>query len=166
MPEDDIPPASADAALALVAATIKFVPQAQALGLEITRVERARAWGRAPYRADLAGETGIIAGGVVTTFLDQLCGAAVGAALDTPGSVATLDLRIDYMRPAEPGRDLLAQAHCYKVTRNVAFVRAVAFEDSPDEPVAHAAAAFMLNSSAGRKPGANLAPRKKAKPAA
>ena len=80
--------------------------------------------------------------------------------MESPTTVATIDLRIDYMRPAEPGRDVLAEAHCYKIGRSVAFVRAVAYDDSPDNPVAHAAAAFMVNSSAGRKVGANVRKKK------
>jgi uncharacterized protein (TIGR00369 family) len=133
-------------------------PHARALGFELTDIARARAWGRAPFRADLVGDParGVIAGGVITALLDNLCGVAAIAALDEPTSTATLDLRIDYMRPAAPGRDVKAEAHCYKVTRSVAFVRAVAYETNPDDPVAHAAAAFMLASDAGRRPGANL----------
>ena len=53
---------------------------------------------------------------------------------------------------------MLARAHCYKLTRSVAFVRAVAYEDDPDDPIAAAQAAFMLDSSSGRKAGANLKP--------
>jgi hypothetical protein len=34
----------------------------------------------------------------------------------------------------------------------------VAYEDDPDDPVAAAQAAFMLDSSAGKKPGANFKP--------
>jgi uncharacterized protein (TIGR00369 family) len=115
-------------------------------------------WGRVPYREELIGdpETGVIAGGVITTFLDTLCGTAAVAAMEHPTTVATIDLRIDYMRPATPHRDVLAEAHCYKLGRNVAFVRAVAYDDTPDNPIAHVAAAFMVNSSAGRKFGANL----------
>ena len=64
------------------------------------------------------------------------------------------------MRAAEPGKDIFARAHCFKVTRHVAFVRAVAYETDPDDPVAAATAAFMLDSSAGRRPGANFKPRK------
>ena len=115
---------------------------------------------RIPYRAELVGEpdTGVLAGGVVTTLLDMACGWASLAALKVPTSIATLDLRIDYMRPAEPGRDLLATAHCYKLTRSIAFVRAVAYDQDPSDPVAAAQAAFMLDSNAGRPAGANLEP--------
>jgi uncharacterized protein (TIGR00369 family) len=144
-----------------VRAMLQFTPQARALGIEVTRLESARAWGKAPYKPELIGDpdTGVIAGGVLTTFLDQLCGAAALAAMDSPAIIATIDLRIDYMRPAQPGRDVLAEAHCYKIGKSVAFVRASAYEDDADNPIAHVVAAFMVNSDAGRRPGANLRKR-------
>jgi uncharacterized protein (TIGR00369 family) len=125
----------------------RFTPQAHALGIEITRVDTPRAWARVAYRADLVGDpdTGVVAGGVITTLLDQVCGVAAVSALAQPAPVATIDIRIDYMRPAAPGRDVIAEAHCYKIGKSVAFVRAVAYEDAPDDPIAHAAAAFMIN---------------------
>ena len=59
--------------------------------------------------------------------------------------IATLDLRIDYMRPAEPGKTIKAHAHCYKVTQNVAFVRGAAYHDeNEDEPIATSVGTFML----------------------
>ena len=136
-------------------------PQAAALGILTVSFEKDTAILKTPYREELVGDpdTGVIAGGVVTTLLDHACGQAVFAALGQPTSIATLDLRIDYMRAAEPGRDIFCRAHCYKVARSVAFVRAAAYEDSPDNPVATAQAAFMLNSSEGRPPGVNLKPR-------
>ena len=161
---DPPPPASGYAAtddpLERVRTMIRFTPQARALGMEVTRIEPGRVWGRVPYRADLVGdpETGVIAGGVITTFLDTICGTAAVAAMENPTTVATIDLRIDYMRAAEPGRDVLAEAHCYKIGRSVAFVRAVAYETSADNPVAHVAAAFMVNTK--RKFGANLRTKK------
>lgn len=137
-------------------------PQARALGFETISLEKAVAVLKVPYREELVGDpdTGVIAGGVVTTLLDHCCGQAAHAALDSFKFIATLDLRIDYMRAAEPGKDIFARAHCFKVTRNVAFVRAVAYDVDPDDPVAAATAAFMLDSSAGRKPGANFKPSK------
>ncbi len=128
-------------------------PQARALGFETVSLDKSVAVLRAPYHEQLVGDpdTGVIAGGVVTTLLDHCSGQAVHAAMDKFVYIATLDLRIDYMRPAEPGKDIFARAHCYKVTRSVAFVRAVAYDVDPDDPVAAASAVFMLNSSAGRK---------------
>ncbi|HYG26248.1 MAG TPA: PaaI family thioesterase [Caulobacteraceae bacterium] len=140
----------------------KGSPQARALGFESVSLDKATAVLKVPYDAKLVGDpdTGVIAGGVVTTLLDHCCGQAAHAALDSFKYIATLDLRIDYMRAAEPGKDVYARAHCFKVTRNVAFVRAVAYETDPDDPIAAATAAFMLDSSAGKKPGANFKPSK------
>jgi uncharacterized protein (TIGR00369 family) len=135
-------------------------PQARALGFETVALEKAVAVMKVPYHERLVGDpdTGVVAGGVVTTLLDHCCGQAAHAALERFAYIATLDLRIDYMRAAEPGKDIFARAHCFKVTRNVAFVRAVAYDVDPDDPVAAATAAFMLDSSSGKKPGANFKP--------
>ncbi len=144
----------------VVRAMSQFTPQGRALGIEVTKLEAGKIWGRVPYRADLVGdpESGVIAVGVITTFLDQLSGMAAVLVMPTPTTVATIDIRIDYMRGAKPGRDVHAEAHCYKLGRNVAFVRAVAYEDSPDNPIAHAASAFMVG--ANQRFGANLREKK------
>ena len=149
---------------------VRMTPQSSALGFEFVSSGPDGAALRVPYRADLVGdpESGVIAGGVITTLQDHVCGMAIGAAQSAAvgvqgvarmGGMATLDLRIDYMRPAKPQRDVIGHAHCYKLTHSVAFVRAVAYEDDPADPIAAAQAAFMLDSNAGRGPGANLAPR-------
>ena len=134
-------------------------PQALALGLGVVAIAPELVL-KVPYRPELVGDpdTGVFAGGVVTALLDFACGWATIMALKTPTSIATLDLRIDYMRPARPGRDLLASAHCYKMTHSVAFLRGLAYDEDPADPVAAAQAAFMLDSNAGRAPGANLEP--------
>ena len=146
-----------DDALDRVRTMMQWTPQGRALGLEIVSLADGKVRGRAPYKPEIVGDPamGVIAGGVITTFLDQLCGMAAVLAMREPSIVATIDLRIDYMRPAEPGRDVLAEAHCFKIGRNVAFVRAVAFEDTPDNAIAHATSTFMVN-PAKRKIGANL----------
>lgn len=119
-------------------------PQAVALGIELVSIEAGVGMMKVRYRDDLVGDpqTGVLAGGVITTLLDHVCGLAVSGA--NGGGSATLDLRIDYMRPAEPGRDVFARADCYKLTRAIAFVRAIAYEDSPDDPIATAQGAFAL----------------------
>ena len=57
---------------------------------------------------------------------------------------ATLDLRIDYMRPAAARAGVTVEAHCYHTTRSIAFVRAHAWDADPADPIATAQAAFML----------------------
>lgn len=122
------------------------VPHGAALGFKVVSVSRGRGCLQVPWREDLVGDpdTGVIAGGVVTALLDHCCGLAIRAANSELNITATLDLRIDYMRPAHPRTGLTAEAHCYKVTRSIAFVRGQAYDGSSDDPVATAQAAFML----------------------
>ena len=102
---------------------------------------------RVPYRPEWVGDpdTGVLAGGLVTTLLDHVGGLAVWVAMDAFKPIATLDLRVDYMLAAQPGRDLLAQARCFRLTPTIAFVRGWAFEDDPSDPVAAAQAAYVVN---------------------
>lgn len=118
-----------------------------ALGFAYDGLEGDRVRIRAPWREDLVGDpdTGVLSGGLVTALLDHAGGLAVWIALDRFEPIATLDLRVDYMRAAEPRRDLVAEARCYRLTHSIAFVRAWAFEDSPDDPVAAAQATYVLS---------------------
>mgnify|MGYP000871413292 CR=1 FL=1 len=110
------------------------VPQAAALGIELVSLDGPRGSMRVPWREDLVGdpERQVIAGGVVTTLLDHVCGLAIKSASPDGQATATLDLRIDYMRPAAPRAGVTAEAHCYKMTRSIAFVRAQAWDADPD----------------------------------
>ncbi|MBU1384390.1 MAG: PaaI family thioesterase [Alphaproteobacteria bacterium] len=131
-----------------------------ALGFIYDGLEGDRVRLRVPWREDLVGDpdTGVLAGGLVTALLDHVGGLAVWIALDRFEPIATLDLRVDYMRAAEPRRDLIAEARCYRLTHSIAFVRAWAFEDGPDDPVAAAQAAYILSASDGRTPGGGPRP--------
>src|SRR5262245_1035325 len=93
----------------------------RASGLNIDRAEPGEAWTSLPYQFVFVGDikSGVIHGGVVTALLDESCGMAVQLALDGSRAIATLDLRIDYQRPAKPGLDIKAHAECYRVTRSI-----------------------------------------------
>ncbi len=129
---------------------IDNTPYMKAIGATLDRVDTDGVTMRLPWREDLIGdaETRVIASGVVTALLDNGCGMAVWEKVNEFKPVATLDLRIDYMRPAKPGLDILVTAKCYKLTRTIGFVRAFAYEVTPDDPVAAAQAAFVITAAA------------------
>ena len=125
---------------------MQAVPHNNALGIELVEFREDRAELKLPYHPRLVGnpETGVLHGGAISALMDTTCGAAVFRALRRPMAIATLDLRIDYLKPATGGRDVHARAHCYKLTRHVAFVRGVAFHDDEADPIATSAGTFML----------------------
>ena len=129
-----------------------------ALGFVLDGRDGDRVRLRVPWREDLVGdpETGVFAGGLVTTLLDHIGGLAVWTVMDSFQPIATLDLRVDYMRAARPRQDLFAQAKCYRMTPTIAFVRAWAFEESASDPVAAAQSAYVVNRprERGFQPGA------------
>jgi len=122
------------------------VPHAAALKLTVVDVKPGEVVCKVPYAEHLIGnpDTRVVHGGVITALLDNTCGIAVGSKTALQGQIATLDLRIDYMKPATPGEDILAFAECYKVTKNIAFARGVAYHSDRNDPIATCAAAFML----------------------
>jgi uncharacterized protein (TIGR00369 family) len=128
------------------------VPHNRALGITIIELSRACAILELPYDERLIGnpETRVLHGGAVAALLDGCSGSAVFAALAIIVPIATLDLRIDYLRPATPDRAVRARAECYRQTKHVAFTRAVAYHDDPSEPIASSAGTFMMSTKIGK----------------
>ena len=100
-----------------------------------------------PWREGLVGmpDNGFFATGAIVSLLDTCGGASVWMALGHFQPSATIDLRLDYLRPAARGATVVARCECYRLTRQVAFVRGIAHAGDPDRPVAHAAGTWMLN---------------------
>jgi uncharacterized protein (TIGR00369 family) len=129
-------------------------PHMRELGVRFTDVSEGTVVGELPYRLDLVGDpiSGVLHGGVVTTLLDSTAGAAVLSRLNAPMPIATLDLRIDYLRPSTPRATLRARVECFKLTHHVAFTRGVAYNDDENDPVASVTGTFMLRTQAVRSP--------------
>ena len=98
-----------------------------------------------PYREDLIGDaaSGVLASGPILTMMDMATSAGVWTKLKLFVPHATLDLRVDYLRPATPGKTVIGRGECYRITRAIAFVRGQAHDGDPDDPLAHVAGTFM-----------------------
>lgn len=136
---------------------VNGTPHAKELGMQFVAIGVGQATLSLPYSEPLVGDvnTGIVHGGAVTTLLDQACGLAAFAGFDTLGGLATLSLRIDYQRAAKPKATIIAIAECYKTTKHVAFLRAIAHDGDENDPVATAQATFMSTGPRAPFPDAN-----------
>jgi uncharacterized protein (TIGR00369 family) len=114
--------------------------------MQLTACAEGHARGEQPYDRRLVGnpETGEIAGGVVTTLLDSVCGMAVLSKLRVLQRIATVDLRVDYLRRTQAERTLFCIAECFRVTHHIAFVRATVHDGDAENPLASAVGTFML----------------------
>ncbi|MGX9460741.1 PaaI family thioesterase [Shewanella sp. A14] len=128
---------------------VNQLAQCRRLGLTVQEASEHHVLIELPYSQDIIGypDTGVIHGGVITTLIDTACGTAVVCAILKKYQLLelspTLDLRVDYMKPAEPHKSVYAFAECYRLSSSVAFTRAIAYQDSIDEPIAHAVGSFM-----------------------
>lgn len=125
---------------------IEAIPHSRALGMRLVEIGDGVAVIEMDYDPRFVGDpkTGVIHGGAVSALMDTCGGASVMSHPHAPAGTATIDLRIDYMRPATPGQRIRARATCYHITRSVAFVRAVATDDDDARPVATATGAFTV----------------------
>ncbi|MEO5972211.1 MAG: PaaI family thioesterase, partial [Sphingomicrobium sp.] len=99
-----------------------------------------------PWREELVGvpESGMLASGAVVSLIDTASGCAVWTSLGRFEPIVTIDLRLDYLRPAVKGETVFARCECVKLTRQIAFVRGVAHGGDAARPIAYSSGTFML----------------------
>ncbi len=124
----------------------KQVGHGRALGLDFHSAGENWVELALPWREELVAqpETGVMASGAIVSLVDTCSGTAVWQRLGAFRHIATMDLRLDYLRPALKDETVIARCECYKLTRRVAFVRGVAHGGDPERPIAHSAATFMI----------------------
>jgi uncharacterized protein (TIGR00369 family) len=125
----------------------RSVGHGRALGLEFRDCGSNWAELALPWREELVGvpETGVLASGAIVSLIDTASGTSVWVTLDRFTPIVTVDLRLDYLRPAAKGETIIARSECVKLTRRIGFVRGVAHGGDEARPIALSAATFMLN---------------------
>ena len=123
-------------------------PMGQKIGMHYLAIGAQHIGTGLAYDARLIGngQSGVLHGGVITALIDETAGGAIVNATGGKQAVATVDLRVDYMRPATPDLPVYCLAHCYRTTRRIAFFRAKAFH-APDKPIAVSTGTFMIGAN-------------------
>mgnify|MGYP001799877163 FL=1 len=98
-----------------------------------------------PWREDLLGDprSNVLASGPIISLMDMASGMSIWQKTTVFTPVVTLDLRVDYQRPARERASVFGRVECYRTTKSAAFVRGVAHDGDRDDPVAHVAGVFM-----------------------
>jgi uncharacterized protein (TIGR00369 family) len=124
---------------------LSALPHCRVLGLQVQSASSEGLTVFLPYSPKIVGnpQTGVIHGGALTTLMDTACGMSTLCVLPEFEVCPTLDLRIDYMHAAEPHKDVYGFAQCYRVTTDVIFARGFAYQDDPEQPIAHVVGTFM-----------------------
>lgn len=126
------------------------IPHLKALGIAYRG--HGRGWSELalPYAGHLVAypDGGVIASGAIFTLMDSAGGFSVMTGAESMQPVATLDLRLDYLRAATPGRTVIGRSEIQKMTRSVVFVRGVAHDGDPARPIAHMTGTFMFTAGA------------------
>lgn len=138
---------------ALRARFTEAIPHCAETGIIITALDATASLAEQPYRPEWLAdvERGVLHPGIVSTLVDSACGVALIGHLQRFEAIATIDLRLDYLRPAFAGGSLFCRAACYRLTRYIAFMRATVWQAREDEPVALAQGVFSRGAS--RRPG-------------
>ncbi|MDF2367251.1 PaaI family thioesterase [Sneathiella sp.] len=125
------------------------IPHCAEIGVKVHDMDADGVIFSLPYQERFAGNpvNGVLHGGIITTLIDTAAGMCIYAKIKQYVPIATLDLRIDYLKPATPGEDVFTRATCYKVTKQIAFVRAIAYHGDPEDPIANSVGTFMLKST-------------------
>ncbi len=102
-----------------------------------------------PYQDCLVGDsaTGIIASGPIFTMMDMAATISIWIRAGAFQPQATLDLRVDYLRPANPQKTVVGRMECYHLAKSVAFIRGQAHDGDPDKPIAHVAGTYFFTAA-------------------
>ncbi len=108
------------------------IPFNRFLGMRCTLLVRGRAGMEIPAQEELTGDPfrPALHGGVISTLADTVGGLAVFSMVDIKDRVSTIDLRVDYLRPARVNTALQAEAELIRLGNRVAVANVLLFQEN------------------------------------
>jgi uncharacterized protein (TIGR00369 family) len=100
---------------------IETPPAAALLGWKALELEPGRVRVQYTARAEFGNPQGAIQGGFLAAMLDDAMGPALFTTLHGEQFAPTIELKVNYMRPARPGR-IIAEGRVVHKTRSLAFL--------------------------------------------
>tara|TARA_R110002072_G_scaffold299006_1_gene473800 strand:- start:5312 stop:5989 length:678 start_codon:yes stop_codon:yes gene_type:complete len=129
------------------------LPHGRDLGMKVVRVEDNQASIRLspqPWMFEGDDDREEVCTSILYSLADSACGLAVFAEAQELTPIATLDLRMDYLRPADGDRALLAVATCLHLTEEIAFIHCDILSHGGSQPLATGSATFVRNTDGQR----------------
>ena len=119
------------------------------LDLQLEKVERGKAVMRMPFRQEITNGTGAVHGGAIVSLCDTVFYVALASIFGREQDTTTASLQCNFLAPALPPHDLIAEARVLKAGRRIVYGEV--YVRSGEKIVAHATLNF-LNSYAQEKP--------------
>lgn len=122
------------------------IPFNEVLGIKVVELREGHVRLRVPYRPELLGDTRrpALHGGVISSLVDVCGGFAVWTCCRLEDRIATIDLGVDYLRPALD-RDLYAEATVRLMGNRVGNAHVLLWSDgAPDKHVAVGRAVYNI----------------------
>lgn len=88
-------------------------------------------------------KSGNIHGGVITTLVDMASACTLASQFEQLESIATLDMRIDYLKQPVTGQAIHVRGHCYKTEGQIAYIRSHCYQEDENQPFALGMATFI-----------------------
>jgi len=121
------------------------------LGIRVRDISKGFASLEIPFRPELIGNPvlSVLHGGVTSTLLDSCGGAAVWSQIGPKDVVATVDLRVDFLRPAR-SKTLIGTGRVVRLGNRVGVVELRAHHPgAADSPVAAGTGVYNIRRSSG-----------------
>jgi len=128
------------------------VPFNRHLGIRVLEIQEGFVKVMVPFRPEFIGDPRrpALHGGVLSAVMDACGGFAVWTFFAIQDLISTVDMRVDYLRPAPP-EDFIVESKVVRNGNRVSVVHTSLYgKGDPDHPVAEGRAVYNTRKSTGR----------------